>query len=150
MQLERSRGAVRAVVLASGLALLLAHAANAQAPDIRVKNAWISVPLLDDDPTHAFLLMQNLGKEDRKLVGASSPAAERVEIHRSVVDAQGERTERIDEWEIPKNGQVLFSRGGILLVLVGAQELELGSEVSIELRFAHGAKVTTQAVVKDE
>lgn len=131
---------------AISLALVPAKTLAAEATDVKVKNGWVSLPLLDDEPAQAYFLMQNYG-EARKLVGARSAHAERIEIHRSGPDG---RTRKIDEWELPVNGSVLFSPGGVLLVLFGPKDLAEGKKISIELVFADGDTISLEAVVKDE
>jgi copper(I)-binding protein len=144
-EMKTLRG-IAITVAALSVALLQLEVAAAEAAGVKVKNGWVSLPLLDDEPAEAYFLLQNSG-EARKLVGASSAHAERIEIHRVGTDGS---SQKIDEWELPRNGSVLFSPGGILLVLVGAKDLELGKKVSIELAFADGDKLSLEAVVKDE
>ena len=133
-------------IAAVSLALFQLEVSAAEAADVKVKNGWVSLPLLDDEPAQAYFLLQNYG-EARKLVGASSAHAERIEIHRAGPDVS---TQKIDEWELPVNGSVLFSPGGLLLVLFAPKDLELGKTISIELAFADGDKLSLEAVVKDE
>jgi copper(I)-binding protein len=114
---------------------------------VKVKNGWVSLPFLDDEPARAYFLMQNFGQTARKLVGASSARAERIEIHRGEVD---DRTQKLDEWELPVRGSVLFSPEGLLPVLFGPKDLEVGETISIELSFADGDKLSVEAVVRDE
>jgi copper(I)-binding protein len=133
-------------VAAVSLALVQLEVVAAEAAAVQVKNGWVSLPLLDDEPAQAYFLMQNYG-EARRLVGASSAHAERIEIHRAEPDGS---TQKIDEWELPVHGSVLFSPGGVLLVLFGPKDLELGKTISIELAFADGDELSLEAVVKDE
>jgi copper(I)-binding protein len=142
----KTLGRIAIAVQVVGLALVAVGVAAGEAADVRVKNGWVSLPLLDDQPAEAYFLMQNFGKP-RKLVGADSVHAKRIEIHRVAPDGG---TEKIDEWEIPSKGSVLFSPGGLVLVLFEPKDLELGKTIPIELVFADGDKLSLEAVVKDE
>ena len=64
--------------------LILLAPATAFASDLKIANAWVSAPILDED-ARAYLVIQNKGSKARKLVGASSPGAESVEIHRATI-----------------------------------------------------------------
>lgn len=139
------RGIAIVVALVS-LALVPLEEAAAGAAGVKVRDGWVGPPLLEGRPAEAYFSMQNSG-EARKLVGARSAHAERIEIHRV---APNGGTEKIDGWEIPEHGSILFSPGGLSLVLFGPKDLELGKKISIELVFADGDKLSFDAVVKDE
>jgi hypothetical protein len=124
--------------------------ATAQGDDLKVGGAWVSLPLLRDEPAQAYFTLQNWGKRARKIVGAKSPRAERAEIHRTVFKDGKETTEQVKEWEVPKDGTVVFAPGGMLVALHGPKDLKEGEKIQIELEFADGAKLRVEAVVKDE
>lgn len=78
----------------------------AQASSLKAGRAWVSLPLLSNEPAQAYFTLQNRGSENRKHVGAESRRAERVEIHQTTVFKDGqESTEKMEEWEVPKGGR---------------------------------------------
>ena len=82
--------------------------------------------------------IRNTGDQPDRLVGASTPAARAVEIHRSVVDAQNVmRMRAIDGITVPAKGEVPLRHGGEHhLMLIGLRApLKDGDRFPLTLRF---------------
>ena len=122
---------------------------SAAASDLNVGNAWISLPILDEDP-HVYFAIQNRGDQPRKIVGGSSARCEKVEIHRAVLKDGVMASEVLDEMEIPAGGAVAFAPRGLFLLLVDADRLTEDESVPIELELADGEKLQIEAVVRDD
>lgn len=89
----------------------------------------------------AFMRFENHSDTDRRLVGARSDVAERVELHTHSEDANG--VMRMFEVEggflIPANGAYLLERGGDHLMFLGlSRPLEHGDDVTVTLVFEQG------------
>lgn len=85
-----------------------------------------------------FRTLRNRGAQPDRLIGASTPVARAVEIHRSVIDAQNVmRMRAIEGIDIPANGQVQVRHGGeIHLMLIDLKApLKDGDRFSMTLRF---------------
>jgi periplasmic copper chaperone A len=134
--------AVSAALAAS--AALATWAGPALAHDFRLGPLRIDHPYATPTPpgasTGAAYLrgIRNTGEQADRLIGASTPAARAVEIHRSVVDAQNVmRMRAIDGIDLPPKGEVRLRHGGEHhLMLIGLQQpLNNGDRFPMTLRF---------------
>lgn len=82
------------------------------------------------------------------LVGAESPLAKRVEIHRSMMKGGVMSMEPVARVPIPAKGSVVLAPGGLHLMLHGIRApLKLGQTAPITLVFASGARVPARLTV---
>jgi copper(I)-binding protein len=127
-------------------ALLLAAAlpAPALAHDFRLGALRIDHPYATPTPpgarTGAVYLrgIRNTGDAPDRLVGAATPAARAVEIHRSEVDAmQVMRMREVDGIAVPARGEVRLRHGGEhhLMLIDLARPLKVGDRFPLTLRF---------------
>lgn len=85
----------------------------------------------------------NTGPEADALIGATSPAAERVEMHRMRMDGDVMRMRAVSEVAVPAGAHVaLTSAGGHHLMLIGLRKpLVVGDQVPLKLRFRRAGDV---------
>jgi copper(I)-binding protein len=130
--------------IAAALAALVTWASPAHAHDFRLGPLRIDHPYATPTPpgasTGAAYLrgIRNTGGQADRLIGASTPAARAVEIHRSVIDAQNVmRMRAIDGIDLPPKGEVRLRHGGEHhLMLIGLQQqLKDGDRFPMTLRF---------------
>ena len=97
--------------------------------------------------TGSFMTIKNSGGADVTLVGGSSDAAERIEIH-EVVNGM---MQPISDGLVVKAGKsVALRMGGYHVMLMGVSNaLAAGDEVTVTLEFDDGQSVTYTAPVKD-
>jgi copper(I)-binding protein len=82
--------------------------------------------------------IRNTGDQADRLVGASTPVARTVEIHRSVIDAQNVmRMRAIDGIDLPPRAEVQLRHGGEhhLMLIDVKQPLKNGDRFPMTLRF---------------
>ncbi len=125
-------------------AALAAFAPGAAAHDFKLGPLRIDHPYATPTPagatTGAAYLrgIRNTGEQPDRLVGASTPAARAVEIHRSVVDAQNVmRMRAIDGIDLPPMAEVRLRHGGehhLMLIDLKAA-LKNGDRFPMTLRF---------------
>jgi len=117
------------------------------AQDLGVFRAWIrqSPPGV---PAAGYLVVRNSGVTARTIIGAASNRAARVELHRSSDDNGVARMEPVGRIEVPAGGEAVFAPGGLHLMLMGVEPLELGSEVEIRLLVDRGPPLQARAVVR--
>ena len=113
---------------------------------LRVLDATVDAPA---NPKVAAmrLVVDNGTATDDLLVGASSPDAESVTIHRSVVDSAG-RAVMVEAPAVPiaARSTVRFDPGGLHVMLTGLRRtLEVGDTVPVTLRFRHAGAVRVRA-----
>lgn len=85
----------------------------------------------------AYLQLRNTGKTPIKLVSATSPVCEKVELHTMTMEGGIMRMRQItDGVAIQPGGTVSLAPGGMHLMLMGLrQQLTPGTEVAITLTF---------------
>ena len=89
--------------------------------------------------------LQNSGDQPDRLVGASTPAARAVEIHRSSVDTdQVMRMRAVDGIDLPPKSTLALRHGGsVHLMLIGLKvPLKNGDRFPLTLRFAQAGERT--------
>lgn len=127
------------------LSLLSAGAATA-AP--AVEGAWVRLSPVSSRPAGGYFTVKGGPKADA-LVGASSPKAERVEMHSMTMTDGVMRMRAEKSLAVPAYGKLLFAPGGNHLMLFGvAAGVQPGQTVPLTLVFQSGAKVTTTAEVR--
>ncbi|MCY3669531.1 MAG: copper chaperone PCu(A)C [Alphaproteobacteria bacterium] len=135
------------LALAAALAASLAAAAPASADGpLTVEDARARL-LLPSRPGAAWLTIRNAGGQDR-LVGAESPAADRVEIHTHVHEGGVMMMRRVDAIDVPAGGEAALEPGGDHLMLFGLKAgLKTGSSFPLTLLFEKAGPVTVEVRV---
>lgn len=135
------------LALAAALAASLAAAAPAAADGaLTVEDARARI-LLPSRPGAAWLTIRNSGAADR-LVGAESPAAVRVELHRHIHRDGIMSMRRMEAIDIPAGGVAALEPGGDHLMLFGLEPgLETGASFPLTLLFEKAGAVTVEVRV---
>jgi copper(I)-binding protein len=116
---------------------------TATSGSVTVTHAVISAPPADAEAT-AFLVIENHGSAAVTLLGASSPDADSIQMHRVI----GGQMEPALEVPVAAGSDVRFVPGGYHLMLAGLRRpLAIGDTLSLELHFAPGGAVTVRAPV---
>ena len=138
---------IKHILLAASIAIasLPATAHEARAGDVEIVHPYAvpSVPGASNGAAYITAL-ENGGKSADRLLRASTPAAQRVELHTMSVDAQGVmRMREIEAIELAPGAKVTMQPGmGMHLMLVGLkQPLKAGDSFPITLEFARASKV---------
>jgi copper(I)-binding protein len=143
------------VVLAAGLAM----AQGADSP-IRVEDAWArQAPMMPSggqmgghmagSAGAVYVTLRNAGAAPDALVGASSAAAESVELHETIRDGQVMRMRPVAKVELPAGGVVAMKPGGYHIMLVNLKRaLRPGEHVPLRLTFVHAAPLTLDVPVR--
>ncbi|MBK5909974.1 hypothetical protein CCR85_00505 [Rhodothalassium salexigens] len=121
------------------------HAAGA----IRLSNAWVRQAPPSADVAAGYLMVWNRGDAADRLVGVSSPAAERVELHETVREGDRVRMQPLDHVAVAAGDAALFEPGGKHLMFKGLQApFEPGRMVTLVLHFERAGAVTVDVPVK--
>jgi copper(I)-binding protein len=125
-------------------AALFAFVPPAAAHDFKLGPLRIDHPYATPTPagaanSAAYLRgIRNTGEQPDRLVGASTPVARSVEIHRSVIDAQNVmRMRAVDGIALPPKAEVQLRHGGEhhLMLIDLKQPLKDGDRFPMTLRF---------------
>jgi Cu-Zn family superoxide dismutase len=133
-----------------GLAMLLLALAPVQAAEratVHVGDAWARAPLGAGNTGAAFLTLYNTGDAEARLVGADSPAARRVELHRTEMQDGVMRMRPVDAVPVPPQGHAKLRPGGLHVMLIGAAEVGVGDRVALTLQFADGTETAVELPV---
>ncbi len=135
------------LALGAAFAAFLSTAAPASAGGaLTVENARARV-LLPSRPGAAWLTIRNSGGDDR-LVGAESPAAERVEIHTHIHKDGVMMMRKVESLAVPAGGEAALEPGGDHLMLFGMKTgLKTGDSFALTLVFEKTAPVTVDILV---
>lgn len=110
-----------------------------------VEDAWVRLPAVPGRPAAGYATVRGDGSSDRALVGVSSPAAERAELHESMAGHGGMMAmQPLDRVRV--KGTVGFGPGGKHIMLFGlSPDLRAGGTIPMTFAFEDGAKVTVDA-----
>lgn len=140
-----------AAVLAATLALAAPVTAGpGEAGNLRVEAPWARATPPGTPVGAGYLEIVNEGDAADRLLGASTPAAARVQLHRSVErDGTTTMVHQPDGVTVPAGGRRRFSPGGYHLMLMGLTEpLEAGERVPLTLRFERAGAVDIELQVR--
>ncbi len=123
-----------------------ARASGAQAVKApHVEGAWVRLPAAAGRPAAGYLKIHGTGVADA-LVAASSPRAERIELHDMVMEGGVMRMRAKAEFAVPARGELAFVPGGAHLMLFGlSPAVKAGDRIPVTLVFRSGARVEAMA-----
>lgn len=94
-----------------------------------------------------YMVIVNPGKADA-LIAASSPVAERVELHLTQFEGGMMRMRQVGRVELPAGATVRLEPGGLHMMLIGLkQPLAEGAAVPLVLRFEKAGEVRVELKV---
>ncbi len=137
----------RTFILSAGLSAL---SAAAMAGEISVHDAYARASTMMSVSGAAFMTIENGGAEPDRLVSAASSAAERVELHTHIQDAQGvmKMVEVEEGFEIPAGGSHALARGGDHVMFLGLKHaFEQGEMVPVTLTFEKAGEIEVEIPV---
>ena len=149
------RGAARAtqrmmLALAFGLPGL-GQAHGVSTGDLRLDHPYAAPSEPDDPHGKAYLrAIKNLGTQADRLLGASTPVAAQVKLHRLTPDARGFRGIQVDAIELPaKSSTLLRHTGDYQLSLIDLkQPLKDGERFDLTLNFERAGSQTVKVWVQ--
>jgi copper(I)-binding protein len=128
------------------VALLASSPAWAQ---ITVENAWSRATPPGAEIGAGYLTIRNASANADRLVGASSPAAGKVETHVTIKDGDISRMREVKGYEIPAKGVFELKPGGAHLMLVNLKApLKEGDKVPLLLKFERSGELRVELRVE--
>ena len=131
------------------LVALLSLVATSVFSQVEIQEPWSRATPPGAKVAAGYLVVVNKSASADRLVGASSPAAARVETH--VTEKQGDvmRMREVKGYEIPAKGRFELKPGGAHLMLVDIKRpFKEGEMVPLVLRFQNGGEVKTELQVR--
>lgn len=137
------------------LLLLLATAAGGRGETaavsgfIVVEDGWVRATPLGASIGGGFLTIGNESGRDDRLVGISSPRAQKVELHETVLTDDLARMRPVpDGMEVPDGARIALAPGAYHLMFIGLSEpFREGATVPISLTFEKAGRLETELAV---
>lgn len=124
--------------------------ATQNAAALTVSDPWVKAA--DTGMSAAFGTIRNTTDKDVTVVSATTPASRMVELHETVMGANGAMQMQAKQggFVIPAKGELTLEPGGNHIMLMGlAKPVLAGDEVSFELKTSDGGTVAFTAQGKD-
>lgn len=119
----------------------IAGAGDAKHGGINIENAWARV-ILKNRPAAGFMKIHNHSAQADAVTGASSPAAERIELHTHIMQNNVMRMRPVKKIAVPAKGSTEFKTGGYHLMIFGLKHhMEIGSKLPVTVVFENAGPV---------
>ncbi len=139
---------IRALTLAVALSSAAAAAAPADREAPKVSAGWARPTMGAAGMSAVYLNLQG-GRTTDTLLGASTPAAARLELHRSETKGGMTGMAPAGPVAVPAGAVVRLEPGGLHLMLMDAKRpLRLGDRLPVTLRFAKAGEVRIAVPVR--
>ena len=131
------------------LILLTSLVASSAGAQITIDTAWARATAPGAKIGAGYMTIRNAGGAADRLVGASSPAAERVEMHVTTKDGEVSRMREVKSYAVPAKGAFELKPNGPHLMLVNLKApLKEGASVPLRLRFEKAGDVDARLEVR--
>lgn len=116
---------------------------------IQLRDPWTRAVPPGTEVAAGYLEVRNAGKEADRIVGASSPAAERVELHVTRREGNDMKMREAPVFELPARKHLVLRPGGAHFMLVGLrQPLLKGQRIPLTLQFERAGDVRVELEVR--
>lgn len=135
---------------AAGIGLVAsALAADTKVGDITIHEPWARASLGHAPNSAAYMTLETSGTEPDRLIGGSTPVAQRVELHTHVTEGGVAKMRPIEAIDVVPGEPTVLEPGGLHVMLRDlTQKLEPGSEMPLTLQFEQAGEVTLNVPVK--
>jgi copper(I)-binding protein len=131
------------------LVALLCIASTAAAADVKVDNAWARATAPAQKTAGAYAELTSTA--DAALVSATSPLAERVELHSTTFDGGVMRMRPMDRIELPAGKTVKLAPNGLHLMAIGlVRPLKPGDKLPLVLTIQSAGRPSTTLKIEAE
>jgi len=117
---------------------------------IMVGEPWARV-LLHNRPAAGFMMIHNMGDDADRVVAASSPMAERVELHTHIKDGNVMKMRPVEAIDVPAKGQAELKPGGLHLMIFGLKHpMKPGDMLPVTLKLEKAGAVEVKLKVDNK
>lgn len=136
-------------ILVAALVAASAATAFAQAGAIKVEKPYARATAPGAAVGGGYATIVNGGTSADRLVGASSPAAARMEVHEMKMEGSVMKMREVKGIDLPAGGKVELKPGGYHLMFMELkQPLKEGSKVPVTLKFEKAGEVKVELDVQ--
>ncbi|KAA0592598.1 copper(I)-binding protein [Azospirillum lipoferum] len=138
---------IAAALALFGAGTALAH--SYKAGPIEIGHPWARATAPSAPNGGAYLSLTNTGTTEDHLVAASTPAAEKAELHTHLNENGVMKMREVPPIAIAPGETVKFAPGGLHIMLLGLkQPLEKGARIPMTLRFEKAGSVEVEIAVE--
>ncbi len=140
-----------ALLAAPALALLAAPALahDFKAGAIEIEQPWSRATAATGQTGAAFMVLNNEGQTADRLVSVTSPVADKVQLHTSIMDNGVMEMREVEAVELPADTEVKLAPGGLHLMLIGLKEpLARHKSFPLSLTFEKAGSVTIDVAIQ--
>jgi hypothetical protein len=149
--MTRTRTIIAVAPLALALLTNAVFAHGYSGGPIRIEHPWAAAAPQGATTGIAYMRIANTGRAPIRLMGAATPAAQRVEIHTMSMDGGVMRMRPIvGGLVIPASGEVRLTPGGLHLMLIGLKGPLVAEDfIPMTLHFEGGLNINLELYVED-
>jgi copper(I)-binding protein len=137
------------LVILAALALG-AGAHEYKAGELKIGHPWARMTAPGQPSGGAYLKLQNGGSAADRLVGGSTPAADRVELHSMSMDGNVMKMRQVNAIDIAPGQTVELKPGALHIMLVGLKApLKAGDKVPMTLKFEKAGDVKVELKIEE-
>lgn len=136
-------------ILAAALVAASVATAFAQAGSLKVEKPFARATAPGAAVGGGYATIVNTGSAADRLVGASSPAAARMEVHEMKMEGSVMKMREVKGIDVPAGGKIELKPGGYHLMFMELkQPLKEGSKVPVTLKFEKAGEVKVELDVQ--
>lgn len=118
--------------------------------DIQVRHPWSRATPPGAKVAVGYMEIRNVGTQPDRLLSATTPVAQRVEMHVTQRDGEVMKMREVKTFEIPARERYALRPGGSHLMLVDiVQPLEKGERFTMKLRFERAGELEIELEVQE-
>lgn len=118
----------------------LALASAQAAAQVKVEGAWARPTVAGQQGGGGFMAL--VAAKDDKLVGGSTPVAQRFELHTMAMKGDVMEMREVSKVDLPAGQKVEFKPGGLHVMFIGLKSpLKVGDKVPVTLKFEKAGEV---------
>jgi copper(I)-binding protein len=127
---------------------LLALVASPALAQVGIEQPWMRATAPGAKVAGGFMTVHNMGQVPDRLVAASSPVAEGVELHTHIKQGSTMKMRQVPGFDVPANGRFVLKPGGAHLMFINiTRPLKQGERIPVILEFEKAGKVTAEYAV---
>jgi copper(I)-binding protein len=131
------------------MAVIVAHAHSYQQGAIKIGHIWARATPAGVTTAAVYVPLLNTGMDDDHLVGASSPAAKKIQIHSMSMDGDIMKMRSVESVDLPPGKPVALRPNGTHFMLIGLnQPLKQGDKVPVTLQFEKAGAITVDVMIE--
>ena len=140
---------IMAIVLV--LSAVAACSSSVDGPELIITEAWGRPSAMMKGNGAVYMLIENKGNQDDRLISASSSVADTVELHETKMVDGVMKMKHVMGIDLVAGETAELKPGGYHIMLIGINEMfEVGSTISVTLSFENSDDVTLEVDIREE